>query len=106
MASIKKQPSGRWRARFRDEAGKEHARHFGRKTDAQQWLDEVTASVLTGTYVDPKAGRATFDAWFAEWSERQVWAPLTAVQADLVRRSVPFGKVPLAQLRSRTCRRG
>src|SRR4051812_47615685 len=99
MASIQRRPDGRWRARYRDAAGKEHARHFPRKTDAQRWLDEVTASVLTGTYVDPKAGKATFDAWFAEWSSRQVWAPMTAVQADLVRRSVTFATVPLAQLR-------
>lgn len=99
MASIKKRDNGKWRARYRDESGKEHARHFARKTDAQRWLDEVTASVVTGAYVDPRAGKATFDAWFAEWSSRQVWAPMTAVQADLVRRSVPFASVPLAQLR-------
>jgi len=99
MASIKKQPSGKWRARYRDDAGKEHARHFARRTDAQTWLDEITTSVVTGQYVDPKAGKATFDAWFTEWSSRQVWAPMTEVQADLVRRSVSFRTVPLANLR-------
>ncbi len=97
--SIKKRDNGKWRARYRDDAGKERARHFSRKVDAQRWLDEVTTMVFTGAYVDPKAGRATFDAWFAEWSSRQVWAPMTEVQADLVRRTVPFGGVPLAQLR-------
>jgi len=99
MASIQKRDNGKWRARYRDEAGKEHARHFARKVDAQRWLDETTALVVTGAYVDPKAGRATFDAWFVEWSSRQVWAPMTEVQADLVRRSVTFAQVPLAQLR-------
>lgn len=100
MASIKKRPNGQWRARYRDDASKEHARHFARKADAQRWLDETTAMVVTGSYVDPKAGKATFDAWFGEWSARQVWAPMTEVQADLVRRSVPFRTVPLAQLRA------
>ena len=38
MTSIKKRPDGRYRARYRDDGGKEHARHFQRKTDAQQWL--------------------------------------------------------------------
>lgn len=99
MASIQKRDNGKYRARYRDEAGKEHARHFPRKVDAQAWLNEVTASVVTGTYVDPRAGTATFDAWFADWSTRQVWAPMTQVQGDLVRRSVPFATVPLAQLR-------
>lgn len=100
MASIAKRPNGQWRARYRDEADKEHAKHFARKVDAQRWLDEVTASVVTGQYVDPKAGKMTFDKWFEQWSKRQVWAPMTAVQGDLVRRTVTFGHVPLANLRS------
>ena len=45
MASIAKRPNGKWRARYRDAAGREHARHFERKVDAQRWLDEVTASL-------------------------------------------------------------
>jgi hypothetical protein len=54
MASIKKREDGQWRARYRDAAGKEHARHFVRRVDAQRWIDETTASVVTGQYVDPK----------------------------------------------------
>ncbi len=30
-------------ARYRDESGREHAKHFDREIDAQRWLDEVTA---------------------------------------------------------------
>jgi integrase len=65
MASIKRRPDGRWRARYRDEAGKEHARHFDRKVDGQRWLDEVTTSMLTGRYVDgtklaPSTVRVTY----------------------------------------------
>jgi len=59
MASITKRPDGRWRARYRDEAGKEHAKHFDRRVDGQRWLDEVTAAAVTGQYVDRKAGRKT-----------------------------------------------
>jgi hypothetical protein len=35
-ASIQKRPNGKWRARYRDAAGREHARHFPRKLDAQR----------------------------------------------------------------------
>ena len=45
----------------------EHARHFARKVDAQRWLDGVTASVVTHTYVDPKAGKVTVGHWSAAW---------------------------------------
>ncbi|WP_369055948.1 tyrosine-type recombinase/integrase [Kineococcus terrestris] len=99
MASIAKRPDGRWRARYRDGAGKEHARHFTRKVDAQRWLDEVTTAVLTGRYVDPREGRTTFATYYAGWSARQVWAPNTVKAMDLAARSASFSDVQLAQLR-------
>ncbi|MDP9437059.1 MAG: site-specific integrase [Actinomycetota bacterium] len=69
MASVAKRPDGRWRARYRDEAGKEHSRHFTRKVDGQRWLDEVTAAVVGGTYVDPKTARTTVSQWCDTWLE-------------------------------------
>ena len=75
LASLAKRPDGRRRARYRDAADKEHSRHFARELDAQRWLDEVTTSVVTGQYVDPKAGRVTCETFYAEWAARQVWGP-------------------------------
>ena len=69
MASIKKRPDGVWRARYRDAAGKEHARHFDRKVDAQAWLDGVTASVVAGTYTDPSKAKVTVGQWCDTWLE-------------------------------------
>src|SRR5690348_13863691 len=99
MASIKRRPDGQWRARYRYDAGKEHARHFTRKVDAQRWLDEVTASMVTGAYVDPKAGRITFAEYFAGWAQRQVWESTTDRAVRLAAGSVTFGDVPLVALR-------
>jgi Phage integrase, N-terminal len=99
MASIKKRPDGIWRARYRDEAGREHAKHFPRKVDAQRWLDEVTASVVTGSYVDPKAGQITFAAYFEQWSARQVWVSGTVLAMKLAARSVTFSDTPLRSIR-------
>lgn len=99
MANIQKRPNGKWRARYRDEAGKEHARHFERKIEAQRWLDEVTASVVTGTYVDPRAGKMTFATWWKEWSERQVWTDGTREAAQQAADSVTFATVALKALR-------
>lgn len=65
MASITRRPDGKWRARYRDEAGREHARHFDRKVDGQRWLDTVTASVVRGDYIDPKLGRTTVESTWA-----------------------------------------
>ncbi len=70
--SIAKREDGRWRARYRDAAGKEHARHFARKVDAQRWLDDVTSSVVTGTYTDPRTSSVTLEDWSAIWLRGQV----------------------------------
>ena len=44
MGSVKRHANGRWRARYRDESGREHARHFARKIDAERWLSTVQAT--------------------------------------------------------------
>ena len=72
MASIDKRPNGKYRARYRDGEGKEHARHFPRKVDAQNWLDQITTAVVTGQYVDPRAGRITLKAYASTWEAAQV----------------------------------
>lgn len=67
MANIARRPDGRWCARYRDAAGKEHAKHFDRKIDAQRWLDQVTSSMVTGTYIDPVLARVTVGDWGTRW---------------------------------------
>ena len=49
MASIQKRGEHQWRARYRDASGREYARHFKRKTDAQAWLDSVTTAQAAGS---------------------------------------------------------
>ena len=88
----------RYRARYRDEAGKEHARHFVKKAQAQRWLDEVTASVVRGDYVDPAAGKMTFRQWFGRWSEVQDWVDGTAETAAMTLASVTFADVPMSRI--------
>jgi integrase len=97
--SIAKRPNGKWRARYRDESGRERARHFDRKVDAQRWLDEIASSVLTGKYVDPGAGKVTFKQFYDDWSERQLWVPATRANADLATGSVPFADLPMKSIR-------
>lgn len=100
--NLTKRPNGRWRARFRDAAGKEHARHFDRKVDARRWLDEVTTAVVTGQYVDPNAGRVTFREAAESWRLAQVHRPSTMrhVETMLRRHAYPmFGERPLSTIR-------
>src|SRR3954464_187957 len=102
MASITRRPNGQWRPRYRDPAGREHARHFDRKVDAIRWLDSVTAAIETGTYVDPKAGNCALGEYAETWLSRQVQLkPSTRSRyTAIVRRHIvpAFGSVPLAKL--------
>lgn len=103
MASIKKRPNGQWRARYRDETGKEHARHFPRKVDAQNWVDQVTASVVRGDYVDPKAGKVTLSAYAGPWEAVQVSSESTRRVVDNALRLhlLPeLGAYPIAAIRT------
>ncbi|WNI15217.1 tyrosine-type recombinase/integrase [Actinacidiphila sp. ITFR-21] len=95
--SIKKRPNGKWRARYRDLAGKEHARHFARKVDAERWLDEVTAALVTGQYVDPKDQKLTVDQWCDLWLESYAKRDSTVRQAKvhLGQIRAEFGPLPL-----------
>ena len=81
MASVKQRPNGSWRARYRDADGKEHARHFKLKRDAQRWLDEVTTSTLTGNYVDPKTAKLTVSDWCDTWIQGYNKRPRSILQA-------------------------
>lgn len=103
MASIQKRPNGKWRARFRDDEGQEHARHFERKVDASQWLDTVTASLVRGDYVSPGAGVVTFREYAERWRAVQPHRPTTA---ELVERHLrvhvypAWGTRPLRTIRT------
>lgn len=89
MASIARRSDGTYRPRFRDATGKEHARHFKRKVDAQRWLDEMTAAMVTGQYVDPTAGRLTLREYAEQWRAAQVHRPTTAAHVEtMLRRHV------------------
>lgn len=102
MASIAKRPNGSWRARYRDVDGREHARHFSRKIDAQRWLDEVTAAVVTGAYVDPKLARTTVAEWCEVWLKGYaVHRTSTVRQArtHLKRITAHFGDRPLSAVK-------
>src|SRR3954454_4963058 len=102
MASIARRPDGTYRPRSGDETGKEHARHFKRKVDAQRWLDEQTAAMVTGAYGDPRAGRMTFAEYAEQWLATQVVRLKTGLAyVGVLRRNVypRLGTHPLASIR-------
>ena len=68
----------RWRARYVDSGGREHARSFGRKAEAQQWLNKQISDQVTGDWVNPALSSVTFGALAERWiSTKAMRAPKT-----------------------------
>lgn len=65
--SVVRRPNGRWRARYRDPAKREHARDFRRKLDAERWLASVETAKSRGEWLDPVLGKMTFGKWAERW---------------------------------------
>lgn len=105
MSSIEKRVrAGRttYLVRWRDDAGTQRKRSFGRKVDADHYRTEVDHKLLSGAYVDPAAGKETFRAYAERWRTIQIHRPNTAsrVASQLSRHIYPvFGPKPIAAIR-------
>jgi integrase len=85
MGSIRRAPrSRRWEARFTDPFGKYKSRTFSAKADAQAWLRENEHAVDHGTYVDPAAGKVTYEEWCGVYFSGAVHKRPTTLARDRV----------------------
>ena len=85
--SIQRRPDGKWRARYRDANHREHARHFPRKRDAEQWLASQEVAIARGEWVDPTLSKITVGEWLPRWLALQVQLkPTTMVRYEVALR--------------------
>jgi integrase len=70
---VRKLPSGRYQARYHDPTGLDRpAPHtFATKTDANQWLINTEAVLISGTWRDPEIGRIALGPYLATWIEHR-----------------------------------
>ena len=105
MAHIQKRAPGRWRARYRDLAGRERSKTFDRRIDAERWLAGVEADLLRGAWVDPRLGRMMFAEHAARVLEAKLNVrPSTKARDESYMRSLilpHFGNRPLASIARR-----
>lgn len=114
MASIKKRTirwktkdgeertAERWQARYFDDAGERHTKLFERKGPAQDWLDEQTAKLVSGTHVAPRRAKTTINEWCDTWlAGYRTNRASTVRQAEthLARIRAEFGKQQLGAVR-------
>lgn len=85
MASIKRRPErgNKWQATYRGPDGRERAKLFDRRVDAERWVAQAQTDLARGTYVDPKAGRVSVRDYAADWVTRQPqWSESTRSKVD------------------------
>lgn len=102
MASVERWQESKWRARWRTPDGRQRSRVFPRKADAVRFLTNVEADRLTGSYVDPRAGRVTFREYAEEWRSRQLWRESTMDRIESLLRNHLYpvlGNMPLDAVR-------
>jgi integrase len=80
MSSIGRQPSGRWKARYRDPDKRSRSQTFDRKRDAERFLERLGVDQQRGEWADPQLRRTSF----AEWAE--VWWATTVKLRPTTRR--------------------
>ncbi|MFY1688815.1 tyrosine-type recombinase/integrase [Plantactinospora sp. WMMB782] len=105
MASVERRKDGRpgYVTRWRDEAGKQRKKSFTRKVDADRFRSEVEHRMNTGTYIDPAAGKMTFQSYAEKWRAMQPHRPNTAARIGyaLGKHVYPvLGQRPVAQIRT------
>ena len=102
MASIRKREWGNYQVRYRDTAGREHARAFKKKTHADRFKHEVEHDLDRGDWVDPRAGEVTLTTWVDEaWELGQPVRQRTAAdrKSRMDKHVLPvFGETPLVRL--------
>lgn len=92
----------RWRARYVDDLGTEHAKGFDKKVDAQIWLNAATTALGQGTHVAPRDAQITVQQWCDQWIlGYEVHRDSTVRQArtHIAQITAEFGKMRLAAVR-------
>ena len=67
MGHVRRTDKGRWQARYRDPTGRERARNFTRKADAERFLVQIESDKLRGQWVDPEAARIRLGDFAERW---------------------------------------
>jgi integrase len=72
MAHIRRTDAGAWQVRYRDPAGRERARNFKRKTDAERFSVTVETDKIRGMWADPRLAKITLGEWLPTWQASRV----------------------------------
>lgn len=101
MGFVTKTTAGTYRANWRDAGGRQKAKTFKTKKEANAFLATTEASLNSGSYVDPHAGRMRFGEYADKWmAARNNEITTAARDLSLMRTHLrpKWGTTPLARI--------
>ena len=95
-----------WRARYRDELGRQHSRSFAKKSQGEAWVAEQLRAIKRGEWIDPDT-TITLSDYAASWVPRQPFRQTTvALWESFIRRQLEghrIGEMRVHQIRAVDC---
>ncbi len=91
----------RWRARYRDPAGRSRSQTFNRKLDAERFLNSTGVDIDRGDFIDPRTQRSTFGERAELWWDSAVHLKPSTVRGYRPARDrlvAEFGDWPVAKI--------
>jgi len=100
--SIQRRPNGKWRARYRDLEGREHAKHFTYKAEAEEWLRREKSALVEGRWSSPSDRRMLFRDWAERWLAGYHARPSTVrvARTHLKVINKKFGSRPIGEIKA------
>lgn len=85
MGHVRKLPSGKWQARYRDPSGRERKQTFDSEALGDKFLDRMSADIQRGEWHDPRLGQITVQRWIDQWWNTTVnLRPSTRIRYELI----------------------
>jgi len=72
-----------YRVRWRERDGRARAKTFPRKVDADRFAATISADIVRDQYIDPDAGKISFEAYARKWIEAQTFEETTREAVEL-----------------------
>jgi hypothetical protein len=105
--AVKKLPTGRWEASYRDPQRRERIRIFRTRSEGDRWFATVKTDVARGEYIDPRMTRTRFRQWADDWMATTAHLnprPESDTRATCVSTSFPCsGTFPSGRYNRSTC---